>query len=431
MKIKAGTQVGLYHIIEQLGQGGMATVFKAHHTVLKRDAALKFLHPAFLEDPEFARRFQHEASIIASLEHPNIVPVFDFAEYDGLPYLAMKFVRGVTLKAKLSVGPVSRKEAIRIMSAVGNGLAYAHEKGILHRDVKPSNILLGEDGGIFLADFGIARIAASAQSTLSSEMLIGTPQYISPEQARSEPDLDERTDIYSLGIVLYELLVGNVPFDADTPFSVIHDHLYTPPPTPSMEGTDISEDVDRIILKALAKKREERFASVESMLDAFFDAVDAPEKARRWLDNRLHAQQRGDVKRAAPTVPAPDKRESIPDPIQAKLATVAGLNFPLQGIRLLIGRGDPTRGISPDIDLTDAEPEDPESGRRRRTVHREQAWITWSDGCWWLEAMPGKEDRARLNGEPMRAGRRYKLEAGDRMQFGAVELEFRAGPSAD
>ncbi|MFQ5923144.1 MAG: serine/threonine protein kinase, partial [Anaerolineales bacterium] len=145
MEIEVGTQVGLYRIMEQLGQGGMATVFKARHTVLKRDAALKFLHPAFLEDPEFVERFRHEARMIAGLEHPNIVPVFDFAEYDGLPFLAMKFIRGETLKATLSRGGLSMEKSCRIIDAVGQGLAYAHAKGILHRDVKPSNVLMGED----------------------------------------------------------------------------------------------------------------------------------------------------------------------------------------------------------------------------------------------------------------------------------------------
>lgn len=193
MQIEAGTDVGLYRIVEQLGQGSMATVFKVRHTVLKHEAALKFLHPAFLEDPKFVERFRHKARMIADLEHPNIVPIFDFAESDGPPFLAMKFIQGETLKAKLSRGGIPTGEVRRIMNSVGQGLAVAHAQGILHRDVKPSNLLMGEEGGVYLADFGIARIAASAQSTLSSEKLIGTPQYISLEQARGEPDLDGRT----------------------------------------------------------------------------------------------------------------------------------------------------------------------------------------------------------------------------------------------
>lgn len=418
MEIEVGTQVGLYRIMEQLGQGGMATVFKARHTVLKRDAALKFLHPAFLEDPEFVERFRHEARMIAGLEHPNIVPVFDFAEYDGLPFLAMKFIRGETLKATLSRGGLSMEKSCRIIDAVGQGLAYAHAKGILHRDVKPSNVLMGEDAGIYLADFGIARIAASAQSTLSSEMLIGTPQYISPEQARSEPDLDERTDIYSLGIMLYELVVGHVPFDADTPISIIHDHLHTPPPLPSGSVEGVSEGVEHVILRALAKKREDRYESVEAMVEAFLEAARATEDTEPDEVPEGPSAAETEVSEAS----APEPQVLATQPSEAALRTSEGLSFALSGERLLIGRKDPKRGISPDVDLTLAEPE--EAGRRRKTVHREQAWITWGEGEWGLEVEAGKEGRAWMNGEPMEAGRRYVLREGDHLKFGAVELEF-------
>ena len=427
MEIEAGTEVGLYRIIEQLGQGGMATVFKARHKVLKRDAALKFLHPAFLEDPEFVERFRHEARMIAGLEHPNIVPVFDFAEHEGLPYLAMKFVRGETLKARLSRGGLSMEKSCRIIDAVGQGLAYAHVKGILHRDVKPSNVLMGEDAGIYLADFGIARIAASAQSTLSSEMLIGTPQYISPEQARSEPDLDERTDIYSLGIMLYELVVGHVPFDADTPISIIHDHLHTPPPRPSRSVEGVSEGVEHVIMRALAKKREDRYESAEAMVEAFLEAARATEYAEP--DEVLEGPSAAEIEVSkVPTVTAPKPLVLATRPSAAALRTSEGLSFPLSGERLLIGRKDPKRGISPDVDLTLAEPE--EAGRRRKTVHREQAWITWGEGEWGVEVEAGKEDRAWMNGEPMEADRRYVLQEGDHLKFGAVELEFRLAGGA-
>src|SRR3990170_3537117 len=161
MSLQIGAKVGLYEIVEQLGRGGMATVFKARHTVLERDAALKFLDLAFLEDPEFVKRFRHEARVIAGLDHPNIVPVFDFSEHEGLPYLVMKFVEGETLKARLGRGRLSTAHIAEMVQAIGNGLSYAHEQGVLHRDVKPSNVLLGKEGSIYLADFGLARIAAS------------------------------------------------------------------------------------------------------------------------------------------------------------------------------------------------------------------------------------------------------------------------------
>lgn len=273
MPFQAGENVGPYRVVEKLGQGGMATVFKAYHPALDRFVALKVLHPAFKEDPSFQARFQREARVVAKLDHPNIVPIYDFAEHSGHPYLVMKFVEGRTLKATLSQGRLPQPQGLRIIEAVGEGLAYAHRRGVLHRDIKPSNILLDEEGGIYLADFGLARIAQAGESTLSSDMLLGTPQYISPEQARGESELDAGTDIYSFGVVIYELVVGRVPFNADTPFSVIHDHIYTPLPMPRSVNTNVPVAVERVLLKALAKERKDRFASVDEMVDAFQSAV--------------------------------------------------------------------------------------------------------------------------------------------------------------
>ena len=171
MTFAPGENVGPYRIIEQLGQGGMATVFKAYHAGLDRYVAIKVMHPAFKQDPNFLARFQREARVVAKLDHPNIVPIYDYAEHNNNPYLVMKFVEGETLKARLSRGPLTRDEGLRIVDAVGKGLAFAHGRGILHRDIKPSNILLCPDGAIYLADFGLARIAQAGESTLSSEML--------------------------------------------------------------------------------------------------------------------------------------------------------------------------------------------------------------------------------------------------------------------
>jgi tRNA A-37 threonylcarbamoyl transferase component Bud32 len=276
MTFLPGENVGPYRIIEQLGQGGMATVFKAYHAGLDRYVAIKVMHPAFKQDPNFLARFQREARVVAKLDHPNIVPIYDYAEHNSNPYLVMKFVDGETLKARLSRGPLTRDEGLRIVDAMGKALAFAHVCGILHRDIKPSNILLCPDGAVYLADFGLARIAQAGESTLSSEMLLGTPHYISPEQARGERHLDAGTDIYSFGVVLYEMVVGRVPFNADTPFSIIHDHIYTPLPLPQKINPRVPDGVQRVLLKALAKERVDRFTTVEQLADAFLEAVSAP-----------------------------------------------------------------------------------------------------------------------------------------------------------
>ena len=269
MSFTGGELVGSFRIIEQLGQGGMATVFKAYHAALDRYVAVKVLHAAFLQDPNFQARFQREARVVAMLDHPNIVPIYDFAEHNNQPYLVMKYIEGETLKARLSKGPLNPAEGTQIIEHVGEGLAYAHKQGILHRDVKPSNVLLADDGNIYLTDFGLARIAQAGESTLSSDVLLGTPQYISPEQAMGVRELDEGTDVYSFGVVIYELVVGRVPFNADTPYSIVHDHIYSPLPLPRAVNPKVPEVIQRFLLKALAKERNDRFKDVPQMVQAF------------------------------------------------------------------------------------------------------------------------------------------------------------------
>ncbi|MCP4142562.1 MAG: protein kinase [Chloroflexi bacterium] len=272
MSFNTGENVGSYRIMEKLGRGGMATVFKAYHANLDRYVALKVLHPAFLEDPNFLARFQREARLVAKLEHQNIVPVYDFAEHDEQPYLVMKHIEGETLKALLNREPISAEKIWDVVNAVGAGLSHAHNEGILHRDIKPSNVIVANDGKIYLADFGLARIAELGESTLSGDMIMGTPQYISPEQAKGEKDLDNRTDIYSFAVMLYEMVVGQVPFSADTPFSIIHDHIYSPLPLPHLVNPSVPDEVERVLLKALAKEREDRYENVETLSQAFRQA---------------------------------------------------------------------------------------------------------------------------------------------------------------
>jgi serine/threonine protein kinase len=184
----------------------------------------------------------------------------------------MKYIEGDTLKARLNKGPLSAKEIEQVVDSVGSALGYAHKQGILHRDIKPSNVLIANDGIMYLADFGLARIAAAGESTLSSDSIMGTPQYISPEQAMGKKDLDAGTDIYSFAVMLYEMVVGQVPFTADTPFSIIHDHIYTPLPLPMDVNPKVPEPVQRVLLKSLAKNRLDRYESVEDMIAAFKEA---------------------------------------------------------------------------------------------------------------------------------------------------------------
>jgi len=189
-----------------------------------------------------------------------------------MAYLVMRYVEGETLKARLTGEPLAPERILEILQPVAEALAYAHEQGVLHRDIKPSNVMLTPEGGIFLTDFGLARMAQSGESTLSQDMMIGTPQYMSPEQAKGE-EVDKRTDIYSLGVVLFEMLTGRVPFSADTPYAVIHDHIYTPLPLPTTIKPDIFPALERVALKALAKEQDDRYQKVTELALAFEDAV--------------------------------------------------------------------------------------------------------------------------------------------------------------
>jgi eukaryotic-like serine/threonine-protein kinase len=268
-----GENIGPYRILEELGQGSMATVFKAYHAALDRYIALKVLHPAFKTDPNFLERFEREARFISGLEHPNIVPFYDSSEYEGYPYLVMKYIEGETLKARLKKGPLKDTDILAIARSVGAALTYAHKKGILHRDVKPSNVLLSTDGEVYLADFGLARLVATSDSTLSAELLIGTPQYISPEQASGVEDLDARTDVYSFGVMLYQLTVGRVPFDAELPYAIVLDHIYKPLPLPREIKPSLSKEMESVLVKALAKDRDERYPDADSLVRAFETAL--------------------------------------------------------------------------------------------------------------------------------------------------------------
>lgn len=297
MTFQEGEVVGPYRVMHKLGHGGMATVFKAYHAALDRYVALKILHTAFLEDPNFLGRFEREAKVVAKLDHPNIIPIYDYSDHNGSPYFVMKYIEGETLKARLIAGSLPQEEGMRIIETVGAALTYAHKHGILHRDMKPSNVLIAHDGHIYLTDFGLARIASAGESTLSSDMMLGTPQYISPEQAMGKRDLDEGTDIYSFGVLVYELVVGQVPFTADTPYSIVHDHIYSPLPMPRAVNPNVPEKIERVLLKALAKERSDRFASVEDFVKAFKASLKGEDLPEFWSSDTLAAK-------AAPKAPA-------------------------------------------------------------------------------------------------------------------------------
>ncbi len=274
MAFREGDVVGTYTVIKPLGAGGMATVYLAEHTMLGRRVAIKVMHDSFANNEEFLKRFEREAKIVANLDHPNIVPIHDYSIIENVPYLVMKYIEGKSLKRVLNEKQtLTVEEIITLLTPIAAALTYAHARGFLHRDVKPSNIIVDTENVPFLADFGLARIALAGESTLSRDVILGTPAYISPEQAAGLKTIDGRADTYSLAIVLYQLLVGSVPFNADTPIAILHEHLYSDVPPPSKINPSIPVLVEKVLLKALAKEPQDRYETPSTMIQAFADAA--------------------------------------------------------------------------------------------------------------------------------------------------------------
>ncbi len=275
MALQAGEALGQYQITGQIGSGGMATVYKAYHEKLDRYVAVKVMHDTFVQDDNFLERFQREARIVARLEHPHIVSVYDYAETQHQPYLVMQYVNGGTLKRRFIKFGMTLDDVKKMMTLLADALTYAHEKDVLHRDIKPSNILIDERDMPYITDFGLARIAQVGESTISHDMMLGTPFYISPEQAKGEKNLTPTTDIYSFGIILYELLVGTVPFTADTPYAIVHEHIYNKPTPPSHRNPELTSAIDDVIMKALAKNPSDRYQTATALMHDFNIAIEA------------------------------------------------------------------------------------------------------------------------------------------------------------
>jgi eukaryotic-like serine/threonine-protein kinase len=255
---------GTYEILGPLGEGGMATVYRGRRLSDDREVAIKVLRAQYAHDREFVARFEREAQAVAKLSHPHMVQVFDYGRDGDVRFIVMEFVEGEDLKTCLRRdGPPSEERAREIGAQVCEVLAYAHAQGIVHRDIKPQNILLARDGQVKVTDFGIARALASAAITETGTVL-GSVQYLSPEQARGL-GVGQSVDLYSLGVVLFEAVAGRLPFDGDSPITIALKHIHEPPPVPRRDGAPVSLEMESIILKALAKDPRDRYRSAEEM----------------------------------------------------------------------------------------------------------------------------------------------------------------------
>ena len=278
MPVTTGTVLGRYRLLEKAGVGGMSEVFRAEDETLKRIVAVKVIFGPVAADSTFRERFLREARLVAGLEHPNVLPVFDYgtATIDGeeVSYLVMPLVAGGSLKGRVA-GPVPPALAITWLSAIAAALDHAHSKGILHRDVKPGNVLMDAQGRPLLADFGLARSAEVSSGLTATGTVLGTPLYMAPEQAMGAT-LDGRADQYALAVIAFELLAGRVPFSAESPLAVLHQHVSTPPPPLSTVLPGTAASVDAVLFRGLAKKPGDRFASCSAFVAALGAALAVP-----------------------------------------------------------------------------------------------------------------------------------------------------------
>ena len=264
MTYQPGDRIGDYEVLAVLGAGGMGKVYKVRNLISDRVEAMKVLLPNLAENPELGERFIREIKLQATLSHPNIAALHTALHYQNQLLMLMEFVDGITLDELVRSGPLRLEEAVNYISQVCDALAYAHSKGIIHRDLKPSNMMLTPDGVVKLLDFGIAKFARDRSMTKTG-FLVGSLPYISPEQIEGLPDIDARTDIYSLGITLYQLVTGRVPFEADSEYSLMRKHLQEAPVPPMQVMPDVPQGLNEIILTAIEKDRNRRFQSAAAM----------------------------------------------------------------------------------------------------------------------------------------------------------------------
>jgi serine/threonine protein kinase/uncharacterized protein YraI len=282
-----GTRLGPYTLLEELGRGGMATVYRAHQASVDRDVAVKVIHRAITFDPVAVQRFTSEARMIARLEHPHILPVYDFAGDHDPPYIVMRYLPTGTLKEIMERTHLPIGEALHIFRQIGSALDYAHRQGVVHRDVKPSNVMIDEDANVFISDFGIARLVEGGDGLTGTGIAIGTPGYMAPEQGMGR-EIDGRADIYSLGVMLYEIITGQPPYTAPTPMAVVLKHINDPIPQVRMANPELPDAIQPIVEKALAKKPEERYQTATDMMADFSGAV-GPDVQTRPVELRRAA----------------------------------------------------------------------------------------------------------------------------------------------
>jgi serine/threonine protein kinase len=310
MKDLTGTRLGSYEIVERLGGGGMAVVYRAVQQPLGREVALKALSPELFQDEGFVKRFETEAKTLAKLDHPNILPIYDFEVTEGVAFLTMPLIRGGTLRDILNRGPLDTLTAWRYLREIGDGLQHAHDAGIVHRDLKPTNVLIHSDGRAMLADFGLARGAGQPTHLTTIGLAIGTPGYMAPEQVMGH-EVDRRCDIYAMGVLTFEMLTGRLPFIGSNRMEVAYATVNAPVPSAAKLNNALPDELDQLLAKVLAKDRGQR-----------------PQTVRDLLGQMAKLPQR----RQAPAAPAqPFARPPLSQPAETAAMRIVSAPAPMHG----------------------------------------------------------------------------------------------------
>jgi serine/threonine-protein kinase len=383
---------GRYKLIDERGSGSMATVYIGRDLETNRIYAVKVLSRQAAAEKELVERFQREFELLSRLSGPHVVSPVDFGDDRSNLFIVMSYVDGHTIKhAILTGGPFPLARAIDVTQQSASGVATAADKGVVHRDVKPQNLLLGADGIVRLTDFGLARSHESRDITVTG-FFVGTPFYVAPEQVENSRRADVRADLYSLGCVFFELLSGRVPYDGEHAWDVVMQHLNAPIPSVCAVRPELPPTYDAFFQRALAKQPSERFQTP----GAFMEALDA-----------LHRE--GDAQASAST-----------EALMATLVSVAeGTRLPLVGPDVVVGRRDPQRGFTPDIDLLALD--------HQQTVSRRHSRFTRRAGKFYVEDL-NAYNRTRVNGLPLVPHQEQELHEGDIVRLGNVELRLEIGP---